>query len=55
MHDPTEITALLKAWGNGDRAALDQLAERLYAELRAMARRHMKNERNYIAATARRW
>ncbi|HEY6342961.1 MAG TPA: sigma-70 family RNA polymerase sigma factor [Bryobacteraceae bacterium] len=45
MHDPTEITTLLKAWGSGDQAALDRLAERVYGELRVMARRHMKNER----------
>ena len=44
MHDPTEITTLLKAWGSGDQAARDRLAEHVYAELRAMARRHMKNE-----------
>ena len=54
MHDPTEITTLLKAWGSGDQAALDRLAERVYAELRIMARRHMKNERpdNTLQATA---
>lgn len=45
VQDPTEITALLKAWGNGDQAALDRLTERVYAELRAMARRHVRNER----------
>ena len=45
---------LLKAWGSGDRAALDQLAELVYAELRVMARRHMKNERpdNTLQTTA---
>ena len=54
VHDPTEITTLLKAWGGGDPAALDQLAERVYAELRLMARRHMKNERpgNTLQTTA---
>ena len=35
---------MLKAWGRGDGAALDRLAERVYPELRLMARRHMKNE-----------
>jgi RNA polymerase sigma factor (TIGR02999 family) len=35
---------LLKAWGRGDAAALDRLAERVYPELRLMARRYMKNE-----------
>jgi RNA polymerase sigma factor (TIGR02999 family) len=40
----TEITKLLKAWGSGDEAALGRLAERVYPELRLMARRYMKNE-----------
>jgi RNA polymerase sigma factor (TIGR02999 family) len=39
-----EITNLLKAWGGGDEAALDRLAEHVYPELRRMARRYMKNE-----------
>ena len=54
MDDPTEITTLLKAWGGGDEAALDRLTERVYGELRAMARRHMKNERpdNTLQTTA---
>jgi RNA polymerase sigma factor (TIGR02999 family) len=40
-----EITNLLRAWSGGDPAALDRLAERVYPELRRMARRYMKNER----------
>jgi RNA polymerase sigma factor (TIGR02999 family) len=40
-----EITNLLKAWGGGDEAALRQLSDHVYAELRVMARRYMKNER----------
>jgi RNA polymerase sigma factor (TIGR02999 family) len=49
-----EITNLLKAWGSGDQAALARLAERVYPELRLMARRHMKNEAqgNTLQATA---
>ena len=49
-----EITDLLKAWGSGDEAALDQLAEHVYPELRRMARRYMKNEGqgNTLQATA---
>jgi RNA polymerase sigma factor (TIGR02999 family) len=39
-----EITQLLKAWGSGDKAALGQLVEHVYPELRLMARRYMKNE-----------
>jgi RNA polymerase sigma factor (TIGR02999 family) len=49
-----EITNLLKAWGSGDEAALSRLAERVYPELRLMARRYMKNERqgNTLQTTA---
>ena len=49
-----EITDLLKAWGSGDQAALDQLSKCVYHELRLMARRHMKNERqgNTLQTTA---
>jgi RNA polymerase sigma factor (TIGR02999 family) len=39
-----EITNLLQAWGGGDEAALAQLTEHVYPELRVMARRYMKNE-----------
>ena len=39
-----EITHLLKAWGSGDQAALGELVEHVYPELRRMARRYMKNE-----------
>ena len=51
---PVEITRLLKAWGSGDEAALARLAERVYPELRLMARRHLKNERqaNTLQTTA---
>jgi RNA polymerase sigma factor (TIGR02999 family) len=54
VHDPSEITTLLKAWRSGDQAALDLLAERVYGELRVMARRHIKNERpdNTLQTTA---
>src|SRR5215467_6540666 len=55
MHARTsEITNLLKAWGSGDEAALAQLAEHVYPELRVMARRYMKNqaEGNSLQATA---
>jgi RNA polymerase sigma factor (TIGR02999 family) len=43
---PGEVTNLLRAWSGGDQAALDRLAERVYSELRRMARRYMKNERH---------
>jgi len=45
MTDSAEITKLLRAWSGGDAAALDRLAEQVYGELRAMARRYLKNER----------
>ena len=49
-----EITNLLRAWSRGDQAALDRLAEQVYPELRRMARRYMKNERqaNTLQSTA---
>ena len=49
-----DITNLLKAWRDGDQAALDQLSKHVYDELRIMARRHMKNERhgNTLQTTA---
>lgn len=49
-----EITGLLKAWSSGDEAALARLAERVYPELRLMARRYIKNERqaNTLQTTA---
>ena len=43
--ESSEITALLKAWGSGDAAALDQLTPLVYEELRRLARRYMRNER----------
>jgi len=49
-----EITNLLKAWSSGDEEALSRLAERVYPELRLMARRYMKDQRreNSLQATA---
>ena len=48
------ITALLRAWSGGDQAALSRLTEQVYPELRLMARRYMKNERqaNTLQTTA---
>src|SRR5438309_3150287 len=50
----TEVTGLLKAWGDGDQAALDRLAAKVYNELRRIARRYMRNERagNTLQTTA---
>ena len=49
-----EITSLLKAWSSGDEAALSRLAERVYPELRLMARRYLKDEHqaNTLQTTA---
>lgn len=49
-----DITNLLKAWAGGDEDALDQLSKCVYAELRLMARRHIKNEHpgNTLQTTA---
>jgi RNA polymerase sigma factor (TIGR02999 family) len=49
-----EITTLLKAWSGGDEGALQQLSDYVYAELRLMAHRHMRNERadNTLQTTA---
>jgi RNA polymerase sigma factor (TIGR02999 family) len=44
MSEPAEITALLRAWGNGDPAALDRLTALVYNELRRMAGRYMRKE-----------
>src|SRR5258706_8221076 len=41
----SEVTRLLKDWGNGDSAALDQLMPIVYAELRAIAARYLRRER----------
>src|SRR5215510_12515321 len=50
----TEVTGLLKAWSNGDQAALDRLSAKVHQELHRIARRYMKNERegNTLQATA---
>ena len=40
-----EITALLEAWGSGDKSALDRLMPLVYDELRHLAHRYMTHER----------
>ena len=45
--ESAEITRLLKAWGDGDQEALKHLAAKVYDELRRIARRYMRNERDY--------
>ena len=44
--ESTDITGLLKAWGQGDQGALDRLMPVVYAQLRAQARRYMRHERS---------
>jgi RNA polymerase sigma factor (TIGR02999 family) len=45
MPEPHDITALLKAWGQGDTDALEQLMPLVYGQLRAQARRYLRQER----------
>ena len=54
MGSPGDVTLLLKAWGGGDAAARDRLAESLFRELRVIARRYMRDERqgHTLQATA---
>lgn len=40
-----EVTQLLLAWNNGDKTALDRLIPLVYQELRQIAHRYMKRER----------
>ncbi|QQS42261.1 MAG: sigma-70 family RNA polymerase sigma factor [Acidobacteriota bacterium] len=40
-----DLTQLLRLWSEGDRAALDELAPIVHAELHRIARRHMARER----------
>jgi RNA polymerase sigma factor (TIGR02999 family) len=49
-----EITRLLADWGEGDPAALEKLTPLVYAELRRIARRQMRDERpgHTLQATA---
>jgi RNA polymerase sigma factor (TIGR02999 family) len=42
--DSVDITGLLKAWGQGDQRALEQLMPLVYSQLRAQARRYMRGE-----------
>jgi len=46
--DSTDITALLKAWGQGDEQALQRLTPLVYNQLRGQARRYMRNEHSGV-------
>ena len=52
--DQANVTQLLKAWGGGDRAALESLTFRVYEELHRLASGYMRRERegNALQATA---
>jgi RNA polymerase sigma factor (TIGR02999 family) len=39
------LTELLRSWGDGDKAAKEDLWPRVFAELKRMARRHLANQR----------
>jgi RNA polymerase sigma-70 factor, ECF subfamily len=43
---PQGVTQLLKAWGNGEQQALDQLMPLVYTELHRLAHRYMGRERS---------
>jgi RNA polymerase sigma-70 factor (ECF subfamily) len=49
-----QVTEFLRAWSDGDRAALDRLTPIVYDELHRLARRYMKGERpgHSLQATA---
>jgi RNA polymerase sigma factor (TIGR02999 family) len=44
VHSPRGITRLLRAWSDGDEAALEQLAPIVYEELHRIADRYMRQE-----------
>jgi RNA polymerase sigma factor (TIGR02999 family) len=48
MSEPSsqQITQLLLAWGDGDKEALDKLVPLVYDDLRRMARRYMRGQRD---------
>ena len=46
LPEAADVTALLKAWGQGDKRALEQLMPLVYTELHAQARRCMRTERS---------
>ena len=44
MNSPADVTQLLLAWNQGDRAALDKLMPIVYDELRRLARKQLRSE-----------
>src|SRR5919106_1400346 len=45
MPSPPDVTALLDDWTRGNRSALNELLPLVYAELRRIAARQLRNER----------
>lgn len=45
MSDPGDVTGLLLAWSEGDKAARSQLVELVYDELHRVAQRQLRRER----------
>jgi RNA polymerase sigma factor (TIGR02999 family) len=45
LHEPGEVTRLLKRWTEGDASAIDALWPLVYEDLRRLARRQLLNER----------
>jgi RNA polymerase sigma factor (TIGR02999 family) len=45
-HADTDVTALLRAWSDGDQDALQALTPIVYEELRRLARHYMRRERS---------
>ena len=46
LEPSADVSALLRAWGEGDRSALEKLTPIVYDELHRLARRYMKRERD---------
>jgi RNA polymerase sigma factor (TIGR02999 family) len=46
LAESSDTTALLRRWSQGDPAAFDQLATRLYQDIHAIAVRELKHERH---------
>lgn len=53
-HGDSEVSRLLRRWGDGDRAALDALVPLVYGELRGLAGGYLRRERpdHTLQATA---
>ena len=45
LAEPSDTTALLRRWSQGDPGAFDQLATRLYQDIHAIAVRELRHER----------